>query len=89
MKTVSQGPHVGSSHFVPTPTSFTARERRRDAERRRCLYGSGLTKLWEELGCMWSEVDDVRGDMSLLLGGVAEKSPRTPQLQRFLVNRKD
>ena len=28
---------------------------------------------------MWSEVDDVRGDMSLLLGGVAEKSPRTPQ----------
>ena len=82
LKTVSQGPHVGSSHIAPIPSSFTARERRRDAERRRCLYGSGLTKLWEELGFKWSEVDDVRGDMSLLLGGVAVKSPRTPQPQK-------
>jgi hypothetical protein len=42
--------------------SFTARERRRDAERRRCLHGRTVTKLWEELGLMYSAVDDVRGD---------------------------
>ena len=44
------------------PWSFTARERRRDAERRRCLHGAGDN---QALGGAWfyvSEADDVRGD---------------------------
>ena len=35
---------------------------------------------------MWLEADDVRGDQLPLLGGVAIKSPRTPQLSNPLNN---
>ena len=47
--------------LVLIPLSLTARERRRDAERRRCSYGWAIIKLWEELDFTISAADDVRG----------------------------
>jgi len=58
----SPGSSCRQQVLVLIPWSFTARERRRDAERRRCLHGRAIIKLWEELGFTYSEADDVRGD---------------------------
>ncbi len=55
------------------PWSFTARERRRDAERRRCLHGKAITRLWEELGFMYLRSMMCAVIRLLHLGGVANK----------------